>query len=366
MDPLPLFERARAQAEARPREALDLETLEGLRRAVEEIFDDGATLVAKILADGRVDVGERRLVDDALARLARYYEVALGFSADGALEAPHRRVLAALEEAGRALESAGAGDRVAAITAFDEARAHLAEARPAGLTSQPDPAPLHAAAERVYDRTTGRSKYDPRDEGWLTFQLRCPRDACGQPADYRLRPGRPTHALRCPACGAPFTAYVATVVRSAHELGQGLVSHEVRTRDQDRTERLLRFEEVAQPPGLRLEPKDLVVVSYDEDNRLRLVRNYSRGGEVWVAPRSRCFVATAALGPFSPEVVALRRLRDEVLLARIWGRAFVAVYEVVGPPAAGWVARRRWRRRVVGAMVRGLARPLEGAFARRG
>lgn len=50
---------------------------------------------------------------------------------------------------------------------------------------------------------------------------------------------------------------------------------------------------------------------------------------------SSCFVATAAYqDPWHPEVVYLRRFRDEWLVNRGWGRAFVRFYWCVGPVLA--------------------------------
>jgi hypothetical protein len=48
-----------------------------------------------------------------------------------------------------------------------------------------------------------------------------------------------------------------------------------------------------------------------------------------------CFVATAAYGnPDHPEVVVLRRFRDDVLQHNVYGRAFIRAYWIVGPVVA--------------------------------
>lgn len=54
--------------------------------------------------------------------------------------------------------------------------------------------------------------------------------------------------------------------------------------------------------------------------------------------RGGCFVATAVYGdPMAPEVVILRRFRDNTL-ERYWlGRKFVAAYYKVSPPIADWL-----------------------------
>ncbi len=360
MTPLPtLLEKARDQAATRPREPLDVEGLEGLRRAVADVLEEQGPLLAKLVADGAVSAGEREAVTDAVARVARYYEVALGFNPPGPLTAAHGTILAALELQGRALTAALDGALGDAREISEAATARLETAgNPGAAPTAPaaSPAFVHDAAEQVYDRTTGRSRYDARASAELTFQLRCPRESCARTAAHPLSASQSTHRVTCPSCGAEYSVYVATVVEAKTEPETNYVLHAVRTRDLDGTGRSLRFHEAAAAPGMPIAPRDLLVITYDEDNRLRLVRNYSRGLEVWVAPRARCFVATAALGPFAPEVETLRALRDEVLVHHALGRAFVAVYGVVGPPAAALVAASPRRRRATGHLVRLLAR----------
>jgi hypothetical protein len=70
-----------------------------------------------------------------------------------------------------------------------------------------------------------------------------------------------------------------------------------------------------------------------------------------------CFVATAAYGSRThPDVVALRRFRDEVLVRRAAGRAFVGAYRVVGPRLARFVSPRGPSGRVARALIAPLAR----------
>ena len=53
-----------------------------------------------------------------------------------------------------------------------------------------------------------------------------------------------------------------------------------------------------------------------------------------------CFVVTAAMGdPDHPDVVTIRRWRDETLARTAVGRLLVSAYQVVGPPAADVVRR---------------------------
>jgi len=75
------------------------------------------------------------------------------------------------------------------------------------------------------------------------------------------------------------------------------------------------------------------------------------------APRGAlpCFIATAAYGtPWEPNVVSLRKFRDDWLLTNAPGRAFVAFYYRNSPPIADWIAEREWAR----ALTRGVLTPL--------
>ena len=60
-----------------------------------------------------------------------------------------------------------------------------------------------------------------------------------------------------------------------------------------------------------------------------------------------CFVVTATIGDADhPTVALLRRFRDEWVLERFWGTAFVAWYYRHGPRAAEFIARQPLRRRL--------------------
>lgn len=62
---------------------------------------------------------------------------------------------------------------------------------------------------------------------------------------------------------------------------------------------------------------------------------------------TNCFIATAAFGsPMEKQVKALRRFRDDVLQKTSLGRAFIAAYYTVSPPAARWIAQKSFRRTV--------------------
>ena len=77
---------------------------------------------------------------------------------------------------------------------------------------------------------------------------------------------------------------------------------------------------------------------------------------------SGCFVATAAYGSYDhPDVVALRRFKDEVLDRSVAGRAFVSFYWYVGPR----LARRVSTDGISGRVARSLIAPLARRAARR-
>lgn len=53
---------------------------------------------------------------------------------------------------------------------------------------------------------------------------------------------------------------------------------------------------------------------------------------------SKCFIATAVYGDGTcPEVMTLRRFRDETLLPNFLGEKFVSFYYKVSPPIAIWL-----------------------------
>jgi hypothetical protein len=75
------------------------------------------------------------------------------------------------------------------------------------------------------------------------------------------------------------------------------------------------------------------------------------------AATAGCFVATAAYGSYAhPDVVALRRFKDEVLDRHAAGRAFVRLYWIVGPKLARRVSADGRSGRAARALLAPLAR----------
>jgi hypothetical protein len=80
-----------------------------------------------------------------------------------------------------------------------------------------------------------------------------------------------------------------------------------------------------------------------------------------------CFVATAVYGSRShPDVVALRRFRDEVLVRHGAGRAFIRAYRVAGPGMARLVSTDGATGRAARALISPLARLARERTDRRG
>lgn len=112
------------------------------------------------------------------------------------------------------------------------------------------------------------------------------------------------------------------------------------------------------PPTARFQPTDEKVIDYvrqaaaNAQNaacKLMVVIDMpSSSTDVWiVAKGGPCFVATAACGdPLAPEVLVLSAFRDEILVHRRVGRAFVRFYYLASPPLARLIERFGWLRRV--------------------
>lgn len=59
--------------------------------------------------------------------------------------------------------------------------------------------------------------------------------------------------------------------------------------------------------------------------------------------KAGCYIATAVYGSYTcPEVVSLRRYRDDYLSERAWGRAFIKVYYKISPFLARHIRQDSW------------------------
>ena len=76
---------------------------------------------------------------------------------------------------------------------------------------------------------------------------------------------------------------------------------------------------------------------------------------------SKCYIATAVYGSYdSPEVLVLRRFRDEVLYRSIPGRAFIRTYYKVSPPIARHLENAGRTNRIVRRILDTFVHMLEG------
>jgi len=74
---------------------------------------------------------------------------------------------------------------------------------------------------------------------------------------------------------------------------------------------------------------------------------------------SRCYIATAVYGSYdAPEVIVLRRFRDEVLSKSLFGRAFIRTYYAISPPLAKRLEKAGRMNRMVRRMLDSFVRRL--------
>ncbi|MET0401569.1 MAG: CFI-box-CTERM domain-containing protein [Cystobacter sp.] len=197
-----------------------------------------------------------------------------------------------------------------------------------------------SGAGAVYDRRTGASRYDPREEPVAQVWLACPNMGCKQLHEYGYVPGPGMHAYSCTSCRVAFRAYFGELrsveVEAKSSSKRFLFTvEEVRGTGRSRIE----FEE-ASGQEFPAAAGDLLVFLYTEERALKAVMNQTNRRLMWISPASSCFVVTVAFGEGAPELVTFRAFRDEVLREHAWGRGFIRAYYRHGPGLARWVAGR--------------------------
>lgn len=97
------------------------------------------------------------------------------------------------------------------------------------------------------------------------------------------------------------------------------------------------------PPGVVLGVRSVVVASNGDLVLLPAIGCFGSIIDKFLAASppggSRCFIATAALGPDAIEVATLRTFRDRILRSTRAGRFAVALYERISPSIAALIAR---------------------------
>ncbi len=199
----------------------------------------------------------------------------------------------------------------------------------------------------VFEKASGRSRFDPRADPVVRSKLVCPNTGCKRIEEYGFSPLHASHRFVCPHCKQPFIGYFGEL--SGLELEEHRSSRrylftveELGTHSAARVE----FDEASgqQFPAAR---RDLLVFLYTEKRELKAVVNLSTSRVMWISPASSCFVATVAFGEGAPELEAFRDFRDDVLRHSAAGRAFIRGYYQHGPALAAWVSRRPRVRRAV-------------------
>ncbi|MCA2980641.1 MAG: hypothetical protein INH41_14320 [Myxococcaceae bacterium] len=218
-------------------------------------------------------------------------------------------------------------------------------------------------APPVFDVQTRQSRYDAQPERVVQVKLPCP--SCRKVSDFSFSPRSAEYAARCTRCANDFTAYFAEV-RSAELRRVGSRRHYAfRLRELSGQTTRVDVED-ASAGELQVARNDLVAFLYQPRSQLRGVLNLSSSRVLWVTSGGPCFIATIAYGAAAPELVVLRRFRDEVLLERPAGRAFVRAYYAVGPSLAGVVTAVPGARALTRAALGLVVQRLEAERAGRG
>lgn len=208
----------------------------------------------------------------------------------------------------------------------------------------------------VFDRASGVSRFDPQSEAVVHARLVCPQ--CRKEAEFGLPSLLATHRLACPRCQLYFVAYLGEL-RTVQTSLRGRTRHSIfRVVEPSGAQTRVEVDD-ATGTELPAAPRDLLAFLYAPPERLRGVLNLDTSRVLWLNTTGPCFVATAVFGEGAPQLVVLRRFRDDVLLERGWGRRFVGWYYANGPQLARLVAGRPWLRQMSRVILTRFVRGLE-------
>jgi hypothetical protein len=316
-----------------------------LEAALERLRAEAAALFARIPEPPlyrRSDDPARKNAQTLLPEVERV--MAQGFALLRVSEAraaamPH---LEALEAHGAALCHTAAGRLEQAEVQWLRAQdLERAAHRTRGLLSQGGKLPP------VFEKQSGRSRFDPRTDPVVRSKLVCPNTGCKRIEEYGFSPLHASHRFVCPRCQQPFVGYFGELsgleleerrsskryLFTVEELGTGSAAR-------------VDFDEASgqQFPAAK---RDLLVFLYTEKRELKAVVNLTTSRVMWISPAATCFVATVAFGEGAPELDAFRAYRDDVLRRSGAGRAFIRGYYEYGPALAAWLAVRPRQRAVV-------------------
>ncbi|MFE8601158.1 CFI-box-CTERM domain-containing protein [Archangium violaceum] len=349
MQPEELFQAAQKRAATIP--------LPRAQEAQEQLRAQALALFARIPEPPvyhRAEDPARKAAEALLPDLEKVLALALAVAREAGHWEATERILAALKAHGEALCHTVGGRLVQAEEAWRRAIELERQAHPTRALGTKE-----AVVTPVYDRASGASRYDPRQESVAQVKLICPNTGCKRINDFGFVPGPGTRRYVCPACGTPFLAYFGELrgLEIEHKSSSRryfFTVDEVRGSGSSRIE----FEE-ASGEEFPVARRDLLVFLYNEARELKVVRNLTNDRLMWISPAGSCFVVTAAFGEGAPELVAFREFRDEVLRRHGVGREFIRVYYRYGPGVAEWVVRRPGVRRGVRGVLKQVHRVLK-------
>ncbi len=281
-----------------------------LRASARELLEKGQLLYARCLAASRL-----RSDEPSTAHLGEV----LGAYLESLCHVAEGRLAAAEPAYARAKELDRAANRSAQLWSLSD--------------EQPLP---------VYDRASGRSRYDPREPSRVQVKLACPNATCRATGEYAFAPEHAVQTFTCVRCRTDFVAYFAFVREVSRDGRHWTFRLDEPSGGASRLE-------MTDPAGAELSVarRDFLAFLYRPDKQLLGVLNLSTGRVLWLSRSGPCFLATSVFGEGAAELEAFRRFRDEVLLPSTLGAALLHGYYSVGPAASQFVERRPWLKRLV-------------------